>query len=291
MSTRRENIERICSAIIPLYDPREARNIAEWIVCEGEGISRSQLVVFPDEESSVQNLDSLIAELVSGRPVQYLLGYGEFYGEKFEVGEGVLIPRPETEELVSWICEDVAAERGGAELASAPKVKILDLCTGSGCIAITLAREVTDSEVTALDISPEALHYARRNGSRLAPQVRILEGDVLAGVETIIDEEFDVIVSNPPYIPASDIATMHANVRDFEPHCALFVADERPLLFYEVIADSALTLLRSGGRLYFEIYEKLGDELCTMLREKGFVEVTLRRDLNDKPRMICCRKC
>ena len=288
MSTRRENIERICSALTPLYDAREARNIAEWVVCDREGISRSQLVVFPDEESSIQNLDSLIAELASGRPVQYLLGYSEFYGDNFEVGEGVLIPRPETEELVAWICDD-AAKMTSATHANR-KIKILDLCTGSGCIAIALARNIADSEVTALDISPEALHYARRNAERLAPQVEIIEGDVLAGVEDMIEREFDVVVSNPPYIPAGDMAEMHTNVRDFEPHRALFVTEERPLVFYEAIADSSLKLLRSGGRLYFEIYEKLGDELCAMLRDKGFAEVTLRRDLNDKPRMICCRK-
>lgn len=289
MSTRRENIERICSAIIPLYDPREARNIAEWVVCDREGISRSQLVVFADEESRIDNLDTIISELASGRPVQYILGRSEFYGEEFEVGEGVLVPRPETEELVAWICKDVRqAKRDGRGIPNG--VRILDLCTGSGCIAITLARNIADSDVTALDISPEALHYARRNAERLSPDVQIIEGDVLAGAERWVDGEFDVIVSNPPYIPASDIATMHANVRDHEPHCALFVADERPLVFYEAIADSAHTLLCSGGRLYFEIYEKLGSELCSMLQAKGFSDITLRCDLNDKPRMICCRK-
>ena len=289
MSTRRENIERICSAIIPLYDPREARNIAEWVICDREGISRSQLVVFADEESQIENLDTIISELASGRPVQYILGRSEFYGEEFEVGEGVLVPRPETEELVAWICKDVRqAKRDGRGIPNG--VRILDLCTGSGCIAIALARNIADSNVTALDISPEALYYARRNAERLSPDVQIIEGDVLAGAERWVDGEFDVIVSNPPYIPASDIATMHANVRDHEPHCALFVADERPLVFYEAIADSAHTLLRSGGRLYFEIYEKLGSELCSMLQAKEFSDITLRCDLNDKPRMICCRK-
>lgn len=289
MSTRRENIERICSAITPLYDPREARNIAEWVICDREGISRSQLVVFADEESRIDNLDTIISELASGRPVQYILGRSEFYGEEFEVGEGVLVPRPETEELVAWICKDVRqAKRDGRGIPNG--VRILDLCTGSGCIAIALARNIADSNVTALDISPEALFYARRNAERLSPDVQIVEGDVLAGAERWVDGEFDVIVSNPPYIPASDIATMHANVRDHEPHCALFVADERPLVFYEAIADSAHTLLRSGGRLYFEIYEKLGSELCSMLQAKEFSDITLRCDLNDKPRMICCRK-
>lgn len=289
MSTRRENIGRICSALTPLYDPREARNIAEWLLCEKEAISRSQLLAFPDEESSVENLDLLIADLEKGRPVQYLLGYGEFYGERFEVGEGVLIPRPETEELVAWICEDAKREKM-SEQGVADGLKILDLCTGSGCIAISLARNIAHSEVTALDISPEALHYACKNVERLAPEVRLIEGDVLSGVEKIVDQKFDVIVSNPPYIPSSDISEMHINVCDYEPHRALFVADERPLLFYEAIADSALQLLRSGGRLYFEIYEKLGDELCSMLQSKGFEAVTLRCDLNDKPRMICCRR-
>lgn len=289
MSSRRENIERICSAITPLYDHHEARNIAEWVLCEGEGISRSQLLVYADEESEIENLDSIISELASGRPVQYILGKGEFYGEVFEVGEGVLVPRPETEELVEWICSDTADERRRAP-ATTSTIRILDLCTGSGCIAIALARNIAESEVTALDISPEALHYARRNADRLAPEVQIIEGDVLTGAEQWVDGKFDVIVSNPPYIPASNIATMHTNVRDHEPHRALFVTDEQPLIFYESIADSALKLLHSGGRLYFEIYEKLGSELCSILQAKGFTDVTLRCDLNDKPRMICCRK-
>lgn len=286
MSTRRENIERICSALTTLYEAREARNIAEWVVCEREGISRSQLVAFPNEESDIEDLDKIIVELAEGRPVQYLLGYGEFYGERFSVGEGVLIPRPETEELVAWICKEVAKERQN----NPGPTKILDLCTGSGCIAISLARNIDNSEVTALDISPEALHYARQNAEKLAPSVRIIEGDVLTGAERFVTGEFDVIVSNPPYIPASDITEMHTNVRDHEPHCALFVADERPLIFYEAIADSAHKLLRPGGNLYFEIYEKLGAELCDMLHQKGFAEVVLRCDLNDKPRMICCKK-
>ncbi len=279
MSTRRQDIERICTAISTLYEPREARNIAELVICTCEQISRSQLLVFADEESHIENLDLIIADLASGRPVQYVLGSCEFYGEEFEVGEGVLIPRPETEELVAWICED-----------STSKARVLDLCTGSGCIAVSIAQQLPDSEVTALDISPEALQYARRNAARLAPKVVVVEGDVLAGAERFVDGTFDVIVSNPPYIPSSDIASMHTNVKDFEPHCALFVADERPLIFYEAIADSAQRLLRSGGKLYFEIYEQFGDALCDMLRGRGFAEVRLRCDINDKPRMICCRK-
>ena len=289
MSTRRENIERICSALTPLYEPREARNIAEWVICEYEGISRSQLLVFADEESRIVNIDTIISELASGRPVQYILGKSEFYGEVFDVGEGVLIPRPETEELVNWICNDITNGHQGAA-AKTSKIKILDLCTGSGCIAISLANTIINSEVTAIDISPEALHYAHQNAKKLAPDVHIIEGDVLAGVEKMFDEKFDIIVSNPPYIPANDISAMHTNVRDHEPHCALFVTDEQPLIFYEAIADSALKLLHSSGKLYFEIYEKLGSELCSMLQAKGFTNVILRRDLNDKPRMICCQK-
>ena len=243
-------------------------------------------MAFPNEESDIEDLDKIIEELAEGRPVQYLLGYGEFYGERFSVGEGVLIPRPETEELVAWICKDVAKERQNNH----GPTKILDLCTGSGCIAISLANTIINSKVTAIDISPEALHYAHQNAKKLAPDVHIIEGDVLAGVEKMFDEKFDIIVSNPPYIPANDISAMHTNVRDHEPHCALFVTDEQPLIFYEAIADSALKLLHSSGKLYFEIYEKLGSELCSMLQAKGFTNVTLRCDLNDKPRMICCQK-
>ena len=173
MSTRRQTIERICSAITPLYDPREARNIAEMVICECEHITRSTLLVFADEECRIEHLDTIISELASGRPVQYILGHSEFCGERYTVGEGVLVPRPETEELVAWICDN-ATQSAISEQNPDSKIKILDLCTGSGCIAISLARQIAESEVTALDISPEALHYARKNSEKLAPQVAII---------------------------------------------------------------------------------------------------------------------
>ena len=166
--------------------------------------------------------------------------------------------------------------------------RILDIGTGSGAIAIALAKFVKDAEVVAVDISPEALKIAEHNAERLGVKVEFVEADALGDLGAL--GTFDVIVSNPPYIPQSDIVDMRKNVVDFEPHTALFVPDDDILKFYRATAENAQTMLREGGSLWFEIYEKAGDELCTMLREKGFVQAELFEDANAKPRMVWSRR-
>lgn len=273
----RHIIHTIRDAIEPLYGLREAESIARIVVCNKLQYNLSQLVAHYDEECEISDLDSIVKELRRGRPVQYVLGIAEFCELEFEVAEGVLIPRPETEELVYHIVE--TAKRGA---------RILDVGTGSGAIAIALAKFVKDADVVAIDISSKALAIAKRNAERLGVDVEFGEADALGDLSAL--GEFDIIVSNPPYIPQSDIVDMRKNVVDFEPHGALFVPDNDILRFYRTTAENATKMLRDGGSLWFEIYERAGEEICSMLREKGFTQTKLFEDANAKPRMVWSRR-
>ena len=275
--TIRHTIHAIREAVEPLYGLREAESIARMVVCDKLSYNLSQLVAHYDEECDIANFDSIVEELRKCRPVQYILGRAEFCELEFEVAEGVLIPRPETEELVYRIAE--TAKRGA---------RILDIGTGSGAIAISLAKLVKESVVTAVDISREALAIAQRNAERLGAEVAFVEADALGDLSHL--GEFDVIVSNPPYIPQSDIVEMRKNVVDFEPHTALFVPDNDILKFYRATADNARTMLCDGGSLWFEIYEKAGKEVCSMLQERGFAHNEIIEDANLKPRMVWSRR-
>jgi release factor glutamine methyltransferase len=275
--TIRQTIHAIRAAVEPIYGCQEGDSIARMVVCEKLSYNLSQLVAHYDEECEITNLNQIVEELASGRPVQYVLGKAEFCELEFEVAEGVLIPRPETEELVYRIAE--TAKRGA---------KILDIGTGSGAIAISLAKLVKESKVTAIDISLEALEIAQQNAERLGAEVEFVEADALGDLSHL--GKFDIIVSNPPYIPQSDIVEMRKNVVDFEPHTALFVPDDDILKFYRATADNAQKMLCEGGSLWFEIYEKAGAEMCEMLREKGFVNTELILDANLKPRMVWSRR-
>lgn len=277
MATRREIFRALTEAGAELYGEAEARQIAEMVL-ESRGVSRNMLLVEPDEELQFPDLDSVINDISAWRPVQYIIGTAEFAGMDFEVSDAVLIPRPETEELVDWIASEVG-----------DSASILDVGTGSGCIAIALSRAVSGSSVWALDISADALAVARRNGTKYAPDVRFVEGDALSDFSALFAEKFDVVVSNPPYIPDSDSRLMRRNVTDYEPHTALFVPDNDPLLFYRSIARTALRMLNAEGKLYFEIYELLADEMQRMLHDEGYEEIVVREDFRGKPRMICAK--
>lgn len=277
MATRREIFRALTEAGAELYGEAEARQIAEMVL-ESRGVSRNMLLVDPNEELQFPDLDSVINDIRAWRPVQYIIGTAEFTGMDFEVSDAVLIPRPETEELVDWIASEVG-----------DSASILDVGTGSGCIAIALSRAVSGSSVCALDISADALAVARRNGAKYAPDVRFVEGDALSDFSALFAEKFDIVVSNPPYIPDSDSRLMRRNVIDYEPHTALFVPDNDPLLFYRSIARTALKMLKAEGKLYFEIYESLADEMQRMLRAEGYGEIVVREDFRGKPRMICAR--
>lgn len=276
MATRREIFNKLYNAASQLYDAGEARQIAEMLTLAKGNISRNDLIIEPNIELEIGDIDTIIAELHSWRPVQYIIGYADFRDMELEVNEGVLIPRPETEELVEWIASETPE---GAT--------ILDVCTGSGAIAIALNREVKNSKVWGMDISRQALDIAHNNGSRYAPDITFVEGDALRDFDTLFEQKFDVIVSNPPYIPTSDLELMRRNVVDYEPSIALIVPDDNPLMFYRCIAHTSKRLLNSAGKLYFEIYERLSHEMIEMLEREGYSDIILRDDFRGKPRMIC----
>lgn len=269
----------LSSAAESLYGAREAEQIARMILSEVAGVSITHLVLEPHAQCHIDNLDQILEELSAGRPVQYIIGQADFCGLRFSVREGVLIPRPETEELVYRIVEECP-----------PEPRILDVGSGSGAIAISLAKTIPDSKVWGVDISKDALAIARENNLRLSAGVTLTEGDALSGVENYVEGEFDIVVSNPPYIPYSQQADMRENVVNFEPHEALFVEDDNPIVFYRAIAKSALKLLKPEGLLYFEIHESFWSDVVDMLREMGYIGVTMIKDINDKPRIICAEK-
>lgn len=281
MPTYAEIINRMKCAATANYDEREAHSLALWAVEALTGADRVQLLVDPHREVEhvdMEEVERVERELSEARPIQYIIGTTEFCGLQFAVGEGVLVPRPETEELVRWVVDECPTAQ-----------RVLDIGTGSGAIAVSLAKLLPQAEVAAMDISEVALDYASRNAAANGVKVRVVQGDALSDWAGAF-EELDVVVSNPPYVPASDRASMHRNVRDYEPELALFVPDDDLLRFYRSIADGATRALRTGGALYFEIYEGAAEQMIEMLTERGWTDIELRRDFNDKNRMIRCRK-
>lgn len=218
----------------------------------------------------------ILSQLKASKPIQYILGETDFYGRTFLVNPAVLIPRPETEELVKWVLDSV----------SMANLSILDIGTGSGCIAISLKIEIPEAEVFAVDISADALALAHENATLHKATVRFIEKDVLFMKPTDLASTFDVVVSNPPYIALSEKDSMKDNVLANEPHLALFVPNTNPLIFYERIASLAQEKLNLGGFLFFEINERFGKEVLELLVKKGFKHVELRQDLGGKDRMV-----
>lgn len=278
-ATRAEIVSHLAACIEHLYSRQEQLRIARMVAAALSGESEMKFLIDPNEIIDIE-LGDVAEQLSAGRPVQYIIGKAEFCGEEFTVREGVLIPRPETEELVMWAIQ-VSKEF--------PSPRILDLCTGSGCIAIALKKLIPAATVTAIDLSAEALAIAQENATKLGADVRFLADDVLQGVPQLGNEQFDIIVSNPPYIPISEREAMHINVTNFEPAMALFVEDSDPLIFYREIARIAKSRLSDRGALLFEIHELLAGETVQMLQSEGF-EAELRHDFLNKPRMICCHK-
>ena len=265
--TRRGSIDALSARLTRLYDAREARSIALAAVAELSGLSPSALLTDPEAELAVEGLEESAARLAAGEPLQY-----------FAVREGVLIPRPETEELVDAILHGEREAR-----------RLLDVGTGSGCIAASLALGMPGTEVFAADISDDALTVAAENFQQLGAAVTLRKADALNGLEEAFPERFDAIVSNPPYVPESDRAAMHPNVRDHEPGLALFVPDDDAIRFYRAIARAGRRMLTPGGRLWFEIYERAAAEIVRMLGAEGYTDTEVREDLFGKPRMVCTR--
>ncbi len=260
----------------PLYGNGEARAITDYVLDVCFGLSKADILCGAVEEMTAEKaaeLNKIFGRLMEGEPVQYVLGRAEFSGRWFNVRPGVLIPRPETEELCAWITADSKA-------SASPKV--LDIGTGSGCIAITLQLDMPESKVTAWDISADALDVARENAQQLGANVNFVKLDALNAKP---EGEWDVIVSNPPYICEKEKKDMAVNVLEHEPHTALFVPDADPLLFYRAITRLAVQTLSKGGRLYFEINPIYADDTCRMMRAEGMTEVELRSDMYGKQRM------
>lgn len=266
--------------LAPLYDGMEAESFFNITLEELKGWKRIDLAMQPDAVLSSEEIakwNGILEQLEEQRPIQYIFGKAHFYGLEFEVNENTLIPRPETEELVEWIVKE--NEFKG-------KITLLDIGTGSGCIAISLAKNLSDAAVSAIDVSTEALAVAKRNALHNKTNVNFIHQDILAA-ETL-PQTFDVIVSNPPYVRNLEKAEIKENVLQYEPHLALFVEDNDALLFYRKIALLAKANLSPNGKLYFEINQYLGAEMIDMLENFGFKNIVLKKDIYGNDRMIGC---
>ncbi len=271
------------------YGSREGALIADWVMEHLTGLRKLDRLVRKTEVFSAAALrlyDRYTAELVAGRPVQYVLGKSWFGGLKFYVDERVLIPRPETEELVDWVLAEAGDAVTGADAGAQGRPAVLDVGTGSGCIAIMLARGLPDAAVYAVDVSAGALTVAKRNAEELEAAVRFLELNFLDDSSWERLPAVRWLVSNPPYIPARERHTMAPHVVDAEPALALFVPDEDALVFYRALGMFAKKRLVAGGALYAEIHEELGAAVTGILIQQGALEVIVRKDLQGKDRMV-----
>ena len=242
------------------------------------GLNRIEVALQPDLEINLRDilfLEKALSELKKHVPIQYIIGETEFYGLTFKVNDAVLIPRPETEELVNWIIKDANEDKS---------LQILDIGTGSGCIAITLAKFLTNAKVTAIDICESALEVAKENAINNNVKINFITSNILNLKE--LHQKFDIIVSNPPYVRELEKEQMHQNVLNNEPHLALFVENDDPLLFYNKITKLAKENLTTNGALYFEINQYLGNEMEQLLTSKQFKNIKLKKDIYDVDRMI-----
>lgn len=265
-----------------LYPETEIQSFFTILVEFKLHLSRIQLALEHNFELDNDDLDFLqnaLLKLKNQIPIQYIVGETAFYGLLFKVDKNVLIPRPETEELVEWIIQNHKNSKS---------IKILDVGTGSGCIAISLAKNLPYAEVSALDISGEALNVAKYNAEFNQVRVEFILADILK-IEKLATN-FDIIVSNPPYVLELEKSQMKQNVLSNEPHIALFVKDENPLLFYDKIAELAKNHLTENGVLYFEINQSLGTETIGLLKSKGFKKIELKKDIYGADRMVKCLK-
>ena len=286
-----------------LYEKQEIDAIFFTYIYYKYDISKHRYFLNPEVRCEVQGTRCDLKNLANGCPIQYVLGKTTFYNLEFHVNPSVLIPRPETEELVENILKSTrflttfgmtspSNFEGVAPIyrSRGSLYRILDLCTGSGAIAIALAKNINNAAVWATDNSETALNTAQKNAALNNAEITFLHHDILKDGIANLPDNFDIIVSNPPYIPQSESINMHKNVVDFEPEAALFVPEENPLLFYDAIAHIAKKNLRTGGILYVEIHEKFHFELSEMLAKLDFKEIKLWNDINGKPRFISCKK-
>lgn len=284
MITLKEFQQQFTKALSDLYPATEITSFLSIILEEYFHLQRIDLVMNPSFEISQGKLDklySVIERLKQQEPIQYIIGKTEFFGLPFFVNEHVLIPRPETEELVAWILEEVEKPESNKIVAS---LEILDIGTGSGCIPVALKKQLPDAKVSAIDVSAHALEVAKNNAEINDVEIQFILKDILATHK--LDRKFDVIASNPPYVRTLEKVEIKSNVLDYEPELALFVEDDDPLLFYRKIASLAKDNLKENGVLFFEINQYLGQETVDLLKEIGFQHIQLKKDLFGNNRMI-----
>ena len=287
--TLRAARQRLRQSLTPLYGERESTFIADLVLEQVTGWSKEYARMQPDAELSppmAEYIDLHLKDLLRWRPVQYVLGEAWFMNMRFKVDERVLIPRPETEELVEWVTSAVKEEMMGR----IGQRRILDIGTGSGCIPIALKSTLSEASIWSLDASEDALALARENARILRADVHFLHVDVLDDRSLPEIPEVDIIVSNPPYVLENDRADMRPNVIDWEPHMALFVEGSDPLLFYHRIAELGLMKLSERGQVFVEIQETMSDAVVSLFRARGYREIEARRDLSGRDRMVKARK-
>ncbi len=274
--------QQLSAQLYEIYDSREAANIADWVIEHVTGQRKIDRIVYKDlplsEEQQMQ-LRKIAGELLQHKPVQYALGEAWFIDMKLTVNEHVLIPRPETEELVEWIVEDIK-KSGNKE------VSFIDIGTGSGCIPIAVKKKIPGAAVSAIDVSKNALQVAKLNAANQKVIIEFYHLDFLNQNEWNQLSSFDIIASNPPYIKKSEACAMRENVLQYEPHIALFVPDEDALIFYEAIAKFSKEHLKPKGSVYVEINEAMGEQVNEVFIKNGFLNVILKKDMQGKNRMV-----
>lgn len=277
-----------------IYESGEIETFIAYCFEEYLGIKKAAIILNADatvSESELLKFHFAIKDLKQHKPIQYILGKADFYGLKLNVNEHVLIPRPETEELVDLVIKENKVRRrenGEGRMESRERLSILDVGTGSGCIAISVKKNLPGADVCAVDVSEKALETAKQNALQNAVDVNFFNYDILFSDSSspVYDLEFDVIISNPPYISISEKEQTEKNVTDYEPHLALFVEDKDPLLFYKAITNFALNHLKKNGKIYFEINQRFGVETKQLLEYMGVRNVSLLKDLNDNYRIV-----
>lgn len=269
----------ITEKLQPIYPPHEVESITLLILEHVLGLSRLEIRLRHCEKipaAKLTQIEEIVNRLIRMEPIQYVLGETEFYGLKIKVNPAVLIPRPETEELVDWVIREKPARSSS----------LLDIGTGSGCIPISIAKNSNYNHVEGWDISGEALAVARENAEANKARVDFFQRDILQWHNICSLPSWDTIVSNPPYVTCQEKRRMENNVLDHEPHLALFVPDNDPLVFYRAILEFAGDHLARGGQLFFEINEGLGEEMVQLIQSYGFLNIILRKDINGKDRMV-----
>ena len=273
----KQQVNYIISELRGFFPEEELRELAYWIIEETTGMTRTQILTDCKGTQNIPNIEIILQKLRAHVPIQYIFGHTEWMGLDLRVTSATLIPRPETAELVEWVLQMADRDK---------PLKVLDIGTGSGCIALALKKAAPNWNVTGLDISEDALKVAKENARRNNAEVHWLQADILSPQCPIASSphhlHFDIIVSNPPYICNHEKRDMDARVLDYEPHSALFVPDHDPLLFYRQIAS----LATSPAMLFFEINEAYGNEVCEMMAEMGYTDIQLKNDMYGKPRMV-----